>query len=101
LPPTAPSHGQGSKSRRRPLGEGSVEIDRTYPASPRNIQVLAEIPNLFGPGFTAQMTYYETPVGARVFAAGAFRLLQEPLSPEIARLLDNLWLHLANDTEAT
>jgi hypothetical protein len=83
---------QGSR-----LGEGSVEIDRTFPASPKNVQVLAEIPNLFGPGFTAQMTYYDTPNGARVFAAGAFRLLQEPLSPLVSRLLDNLWLHLASD----
>ena len=66
------------------LGEGSVEIDRTFPASPKNVQILAEIPNLFGPGFTAQMTYYDTPDGARVFAAGAFRLLQEPLSPRSA-----------------
>jgi hypothetical protein len=83
------------------LGEGSVEIDRTFPASPKNVQVLAEIPNLFGPGFTAQMTYYDTPAGARVFAAGAFRLLQEPLSPQISRLLHNLWLHLANDNAPT
>jgi hypothetical protein len=47
------------------------------------------------------MTYYETPDGARVFAAGAFRLLQEPLSPQISRLLDNLWLHLASDRAST
>ena len=32
---------------------------------------MAEIPNIFGPGYTAQMTYYETAAGARVFAAGA------------------------------
>jgi hypothetical protein len=24
-------------------------------------------------------------------------LLQEPLSPQISRLLDNIWLHLATD----
>ena len=83
------------------LGEGSVEIDRTFPASPKNVQILAEIPNLFGPGFTAQMTYYDTPDGARVFAAGAFRLVQEPLSPQISRLLDNLWLHFASDRAST
>jgi hypothetical protein len=80
---------QGSK-----LGEGSVEIDRTFPASPKNVQVLAEIPNLLGPGFTTQMTYYDTD-GGQVFAAGAFRLLQEPLISQISCLLDNLWFHLA------
>jgi hypothetical protein len=81
------------------LGEGSVEIDRTFPSSPRNVQVLAEIRDLFGPGFTAQMTYYETGRGARVYAAGAFRLLQEPVPPAIERLLANLWSHLAGDSE--
>ena len=41
------------------LSRGGVEIDQTTPASPRNVQVLAEIPHLFGPGMTAQMTYHE------------------------------------------
>ena len=51
-----------------------IEIDRTSPDSPKGVQVIAEIPDLFGPGFTAQMTYYETKGGAKVFAAGAFTL---------------------------
>ena len=36
------------------------------------------------------MTYYETPAGAKVFAAGAFTLAgaRDPLS---RRLLENLW----------
>jgi hypothetical protein len=57
------------------FARGGVEIDKTSPASPPGVQVLAEIPNLFGPGLTAQMTYYETPEGAKVFAAGAFYLI--------------------------
>jgi hypothetical protein len=56
------------------FGRGGVEIDETTAASPRRVQVLAEIPNLFGPGLTAQMSYYETRAGAGVFAAGAFYL---------------------------
>src|SRR5262249_9779474 len=56
------------------LARGGVDIDRTAPESPPNVQVLAEIPNLFGAGYTAQMTYYQTPRGAKVFAAGAFTL---------------------------
>ena len=55
-----------------PFGSGGIEIDKTGPDSPAGVEVLAEIPNLFGPGFTAQMTYYETAAGAKVFAAGAF-----------------------------
>ena len=41
------------------FGNGGIEIDKTSSASPEGTHVLAEIPNLFGPGFTAQMTYYE------------------------------------------
>src|SRR5262249_18747333 len=50
------------------FGSGGIEIDKTAPSSPKNVQVVAEIPNLFGPGYTAQMSYYETARGARVFA---------------------------------
>src|SRR5262249_51846253 len=41
------------------LGSGGIEIDRTAASSPRGTRVLAEIPDLYGPGLTAQMTYYE------------------------------------------
>lgn len=74
---------------------GGIEIDQVASGSPRRIQVLASIPDLFGPGRTAQMTYYETAVGAEVFAAGSFRLVTLPLRPEVAQLLENLWNHMA------
>jgi hypothetical protein len=32
------------------FGSGGIEIDATPPSSPRNVQVLAQIPNLYGPG---------------------------------------------------
>ena len=60
----------------------------------RASHVLAEIPNLFGPGFTAQMTYYETPRGAKVFAAGAFTLAGGALQPTVSHMLENAWQHL-------
>ena len=72
-----------------------IEIDQTSPASPRNVQVIAELPDLFGPGLTAQMTYYETRAGARVFAAGAFTLAGQALEPGVPRVLANLWARLA------
>ena len=56
------------------FGSFGIEIDATAPSSPAGTHVVAEIPNLLGRGKTAQMTYYETPGGARVFAAGAFTL---------------------------
>jgi hypothetical protein len=80
------------------FGSGGIEIDKTAPASPRGVKVLAEIPDLYGPGFTAQMTYYETPTGAKVFAAGAFTLAGAVLNdPVIGKLVANLWDHLSGD----
>ena len=73
------------------VGSGGIEIDATTSASPKGIHVLAEIPNLYGPGFTAQMTYYETPGGAKVFAAGAFSLAGSVWEPEMQSLMTNLW----------
>jgi hypothetical protein len=61
------------------------------------MQVLAELPDLFGFGQTAQMTYYETETGARVFAAGAFSLGGSALAPPVRPVLENLWLRLAGD----
>ena len=76
------------------FASAGIEIDRTAKASPKNVQVLAEIPNLFGPGYTAQMTYYETPRGAKVFAAGAFTLAGSALQSNVGALMENLWQHL-------
>jgi hypothetical protein len=78
------------------LARGGVEIDKVTRASPAQVQVVAEIPDLFGPGKTAQMTYYETQAGAKVFAAGAFHLTQRVTSdPILRRVLENLWRKLA------
>jgi hypothetical protein len=78
------------------FGNGGIEIDATTSASPLNVHVLAEIPDLFGKGFTAQMTYYETPAGAKVFAAGAFTIAGSVLAnPTIGQLVDNLFTHLS------
>jgi hypothetical protein len=77
------------------FGSGGIEIDKTASASPPGVHVLADIRDLFGPGFTAQMTYYETPRGAKVFAAGAFTLAGGALQPVVSRLLENAWEHLS------
>jgi hypothetical protein len=81
-----------------PLGSAGIEIDETAAASPKGVHVLADIRNLFAPGFTAQMTYYETAGGAKVFAAGAFTLAGSALEPNISKVLSNLWLHLAGSS---
>jgi hypothetical protein len=47
---------------------------------------------------TAQMTYYETPGGARVFAAGAFYVTRlVDVNPVMSQLLENLWDRLSSD----
>ena len=69
-------------------------IDARTAASPGAIQVLAHIPDLLGPGRSAEMTYYETPSGAKVFAAGALNFGASLGSPEVDRLLANVWARL-------
>jgi hypothetical protein len=76
------------------FGSFGIEIDRTVPASPRSTEVVARIRNLFGPGKSAEMTYY-TRRGARVFAAGAFTLGGSALM--LRRLLENVWTQLTAD----
>ena len=78
------------------FGSGGSRSTRPRPDSPPGVDVLAEIPDIFGPGFTAQMTYYETAAGAKVFAAGAFRFASAVLGdPVVHRLMGNLWRQLA------
>jgi hypothetical protein len=77
------------------ISSGGIEIDATAAASPKDVHVVAQIPNLYGPGYTAQMTYYETPAGAKVFAAGAFSLAGDIWDPEVGVLMANLWVRLS------
>jgi hypothetical protein len=76
------------------FASGGIEIDHTAASSPRGVKVLAEIPDVFGQGYTAQMTYYETPAGAKVLAAGAFTLAGSALQPNVGAMLDNLFREL-------
>jgi hypothetical protein len=76
------------------FGNYGIEIDAKARSSPRDTIVLAEIPRLLGRR-TAQMTYYETPGGAKVFAAGAFTIGGNATHVPVATLLDNLWARLS------
>jgi hypothetical protein len=77
------------------IGGYGTEIDGTAPSSPPGTIVLAEVPDLFGPGLTAQMTYYETPAGAKVFAAGTLDFGGSVMHEPQDRLLQNLWARLS------
>jgi hypothetical protein len=78
------------------FGRYGIEIDARTSASPRGIQVLARIPDLLGAGRTAEMTYYETPDGAKVFAAGALNFAASLGEPDVARLVANVWARLSS-----
>jgi hypothetical protein len=75
-------------------GTYGIEIDSRSPASPRNTVVLANIANIFGPGKTAEMTYYTTPKGAKVFSAGVMNFGGSALWPTVNTMLENLWVKL-------
>jgi hypothetical protein len=77
------------------FGRYGIEIDARTASSPAGVRVLARIDDLMGPGRSAEMTYYETAAGARVFAAGAINFVASLDQPEVARLLENLWARLA------
>ncbi|MGZ4289959.1 MAG: N,N-dimethylformamidase beta subunit family domain-containing protein [Gaiellaceae bacterium] len=77
------------------VGGYGIEIDSTSPESPPGTVVVAQIPDLLGPGITAQMSYYETAAGAKVFAAGALDFGGSATFWPVKRMLDNLWARLS------
>ena len=86
--------------RGTPLRDGStfgvygIEVDAVDGSSPPGTRVLARIPGIFGPGVTAEMTYYVTPSGAKVFSAGVMNFGGSALWPTVSKLLTNLWAKL-------
>jgi hypothetical protein len=80
------------------VGGYGIEIDATTADSPSEVtQVLATIPDLFGPGLSAQMTYYEHASGAKVFSAGVLDFGGSiGYCPPARRLLENVWNRLAS-----
>jgi hypothetical protein len=78
------------------FGRYGIEIDERTADSPPETQVLARIPNILPrAGRSAEMTYYETPGGAKVFAAGALNFAASVDQPVVSQLLENLWARLS------
>jgi hypothetical protein len=77
------------------FGQYGFEIDARSPESPPDTQLLATIPDLMGPGRSAEMTYYQTPAGAKVFAAGALNFTASIGDPAVAQLVENVWMRLS------
>ncbi len=76
------------------VGGYGIEIDAQSAASPVGTVVIAHVPDLYGPGLTAEMTYYETSSGARVFSAGTLDFCTSVLAVPVEMMLDNLWEHM-------
>jgi hypothetical protein len=77
------------------FGSFGIEIDASGPSSPPGTIVLARIPDLLGSGRSAEMTYYETAAGARVFNAGAINFAAAATQAPVSTLLENLWTRLS------
>ncbi|NUR77551.1 MAG: hypothetical protein HOQ28_14860 [Thermoleophilia bacterium] len=81
----------------RAFSSGGIEADGVTSDSPKNVRVIADIPNLYGDGRNADMTYYDTPAGAKVFAAGAFTIAGSVWQGHVEQLMANLWDRLSQD----
>ncbi|MEP6978332.1 MAG: N,N-dimethylformamidase beta subunit family domain-containing protein [Thermoleophilia bacterium] len=79
------------------FSSGGIEADDVVAASPKNVRIIAQLPDLFGNGHNADMTYYETTGGAKVYAAGAFTVAGSVWEPHVRQLVENLWRHLSVD----
>ena len=77
------------------FGNYGIEIDARAPSSPRGLRILARVPNVFGSGRSAEMSYYRTRSGAKVFAAGTLNFGSSAELPVPARMLTNLWERLS------
>jgi len=84
--------GLGAGSR---FGRYGIEVDARTSESPPGTTILARIPDIFGRGRTAEMAYYRTARGAKVFAAGAMNFGGSADWPVVSRLLRNVWSRLA------
>jgi hypothetical protein len=82
------------------VGGYGIEIDAATPDSPAGTTIIARISNLFGPGLNAEMSYYETAAGARVFAAGVLDFGGSVTLWPIRRMMDNLWHHMLEPAAA-
>jgi hypothetical protein len=78
------------------LGVYGIEIDALTNSSPPDTRVLARIPDIFGPGKSAEMTYYTTSRGAKVFAAGVMNFGGSALWPVVSTMMENIWTQLSH-----
>jgi hypothetical protein len=76
------------------FGKYGIEVDSVCSASPEGTRVVARIPDIFGAGESAEMTYYETKRGAKVFSAGVMNFGGSSLWPQVRTMVANVIAHL-------
>jgi hypothetical protein len=79
------------------FGGYGIEIDARTRDSPPGTRVLATIPDVFGPGRSAEMTYYEHASGAKVFAGGVLNFGGSAERWAVRNLLENMWTRMLGD----
>jgi len=77
------------------FGVYGIEIDQRGTRPPRGMIVLARIANAFGLGRSAEMTYYTTRRGAKVFSGGVMNFGGSALFPPVSVMLENLWVRVS------
>jgi hypothetical protein len=85
--------GTGLRNGER-FGRFGIEIDARAPSSPSRTLLLARARNIFGPGKSAEMTYYRTARGAKVFAAGVLNFAHQARRPVINTMIANIFAKL-------
>jgi hypothetical protein len=77
------------------FGRFGIEADARAASSPSGIKLLARIKDIFGAGKSAEMTYYRTSRGAKVFAAGVLNFASTTADRSVLdKLLTNLFAKL-------
>jgi N,N-dimethylformamidase beta subunit-like, C-terminal len=72
-----------------------IEIDARAAPTPPGTIVLARVPDLLGAERSAEMTYYESAAGAKVFAAGTLNFAASLDRSDVSGLVDRVWARLA------
>jgi hypothetical protein len=76
------------------FGRFGIEIDARARASPDRTLLLARAKDIFGPGKSAEMTYYRTWRGAKVFASGVLNFAARAHQSMIDKLMANVFAKL-------
>ncbi len=76
------------------FGRFGIEVDARARSSPSGTSLLAQARDIFGRGKSAEMTYYRTSRGAKVFAAGVLNFAARARRSTVDKLIENVFAKL-------